>query len=235
MQEQIKQQFREDEVALIKHRDKKNNEWVTNVYPKIGGRLRLAHDENPELGIETDIYKYDEKIAVVISICRTSKGAFKGIGMASVNRDEKIAPAILELAETRALSRSLRFAGYGVEYCSAEEVSHLQSTSDNQQGLKKGNVKVGFSRVAGHNNVYKPEFEANENNQPGGTGYPSINIRPNSNDIGCGGPLVQALCGGCVFYWHACRRIKCAAMVRLSGKNGKRASPVHQKDFCLWH
>jgi hypothetical protein len=35
--------------------------------------------------------------------------------------------AILELAETRAIARSLRFAGYGVEYCSAEEVSHLEN------------------------------------------------------------------------------------------------------------
>jgi len=30
------------------------------------------------------------------------------------------------LAETRAIARALRFAGYGVEYCSAEEVSHLE-------------------------------------------------------------------------------------------------------------
>jgi hypothetical protein len=47
--------------------------------------------------------------------------------MASLERDQQIAPAILELAETRAIARSLRFAGYGVEYCSAEEVSHLQN------------------------------------------------------------------------------------------------------------
>lgn len=46
MKEQFKQQFREDEVALIKHWDKKNNEWVTNVHPKIGGRLRL---EEPDI------------------------------------------------------------------------------------------------------------------------------------------------------------------------------------------
>jgi hypothetical protein len=53
------------------------------------------------------------------------KGTFPGIGMASVERDHAIAPAILELAETRAIARALRFAGYGVEYCSAEEISHL--------------------------------------------------------------------------------------------------------------
>jgi hypothetical protein len=46
--------------------------------------------------------------------------------MASIERDREIAPAILELAETRAIARSLRWASYGLEYCSAEEVSHLK-------------------------------------------------------------------------------------------------------------
>jgi hypothetical protein len=63
---------------------------------------------------------------VVKAVTSTNKGSFPGLGMASAERDSAIAPAILELAETRAIARSLRFAGYGVEYCSAEEVSHLQ-------------------------------------------------------------------------------------------------------------
>jgi len=65
-------------------------------------------------------------VAVVKAVCTTTKGCFCGMGMASVERDAKIAPAILELAETRAIARSLRFAGYGVEFSSAEEVSHLE-------------------------------------------------------------------------------------------------------------
>jgi len=56
--------------------------------------------------------------------------------MASVERDHTIAPAILELAETRAIARSLRFAGYGVEYCSAEEISHLENGRTNLTDLK---------------------------------------------------------------------------------------------------
>jgi len=124
---EIKQEFREDEVAFIRHWDKARNEWVTNVFPKVGGRLRLAHEQNEAIDIETEIYKYDENVAVVIGTCRTAKGCFKGIGMSSVARDQKIAPAILEMAETRSIARALRFAGFGVEYCSAEEVSHLES------------------------------------------------------------------------------------------------------------
>jgi hypothetical protein len=30
----------------MSHWDKKNEEWVRSVYPKIGGRLRLAHEDN---------------------------------------------------------------------------------------------------------------------------------------------------------------------------------------------
>lgn len=123
----INQQFREDEIANIRRWDKERNEYISTPFPKIGGRLRLAHEANEALSIETEIIRYDEQIAVVSAVSKTNKGCFRGIGMASVERDTKIAPAILELAETRAIARALRFAGYGVEYCSAEEVSHLEN------------------------------------------------------------------------------------------------------------
>ena len=129
--QKINQQFREDEIANIRRWDKERNEYVSNPFPKIGGRLRLAHEANEALSIETEIIRYDEKVAVVVAVSKTSKGSFKGIGMASIERDQKIAHAILELAETRAIGRSLRFAGYGVEYCSAEEVSHLENGNGN--------------------------------------------------------------------------------------------------------
>ncbi len=118
-------QFLPEEIVVLRHYDKKSSQWKESEYPKVGGRLRLAHELNGTMDISTEIIKYDGKLAVVKALCSTDKGSFSGIGMASVERDEKIAPAILELAETRAIARSLRFAGYGVEYCSAEEVSHL--------------------------------------------------------------------------------------------------------------
>ena len=120
-------QFREDEIVIMSHVDKRTGEVVTRPYPKVGGRLRLAHEENGNLSISTEIIRYEENVAVVRALATTKKGYFNGLGMASLERDERIAPAILELAETRAIARSLRFAGYGVEYCSAEEVSHLEN------------------------------------------------------------------------------------------------------------
>jgi len=123
-------QFRDDEIVIMTHWDKKEEKWVKSIYPKVGGRLRLAHEDNQQLSITTEIVRYDESLAVVRAVTTSMKGSFPGLGMASVERDLTIAPAILELAETRAIARSLRFAGYGVEYCFAEEVSHLQNGGD---------------------------------------------------------------------------------------------------------
>jgi hypothetical protein len=116
-------QFRDDEIIILEQL--RDGKMVKNIYPKIGGRLRLAHEENDQLSITTEIIKYDENLAVVKAVTSTNKGSFPGLGMASVERDRSIAPAILELAETRAIARSLRFSGYGVNLCSCEEISHL--------------------------------------------------------------------------------------------------------------
>jgi hypothetical protein len=93
-------QFREDEILVLDQL--RDGKWVKNIFPKIGGRLRLAHEENDQLSITTEIIKYDENLAVVKAVTSTNKGSFPGIGMASVERDHTSAPAILELAETRA-------------------------------------------------------------------------------------------------------------------------------------
>jgi hypothetical protein len=183
MTEQIKQ-FRDDEVVILKHFSKEKGEYVTNVFPKISGRLRLAHENNDGINIETSIYKYDENIAVVIATIKTMNGQFTGIGMSSVDRDQRIAPAILEMAETRAISRGLRWAGFGIDACSAEEISHLENGNGNDPNNKKPigadtsypdkengsgprnnerHIHVGFEHVDGLPNVYKPNFSVHDN------------------------------------------------------------------------
>ena len=91
-------------------------------YPVVGGRLRLAHDENKSLSIETSVVQYSSETTVVQAAIKTEKGTFTGLGNASVKRDRVLSNAILELAETRAIARALRFAGYGVEFTGFEEV-----------------------------------------------------------------------------------------------------------------
>jgi len=175
--ENINQQFRQEEISYIRRWDKERNEYVSIPFPKIGGRLRLAHEANEALSIETEIIRYDEKVAVVSAVSKTSKGSFKGIGMASVERDEKIAHAILELAETRAIGRSLRFAGYGVEYCSAEEVSHLNGNGDEKDTHQ--------SRRNQNDNL--PRGNRNDGNGGNGSGHQRGNGNGNGNGNGSGG------------------------------------------------
>jgi hypothetical protein len=133
--QQKSQQFREEEIITMVHWDKQIGTQITTPYPKIGGRLRIAHENNDQLSITSKVFSYDGQVAVVVATTTTDKGSYNGVGMASVERDKKIAPAILELAESRAIARSLRFCGIGVEYCGAEEISHL-SNGDNGDAIR---------------------------------------------------------------------------------------------------
>ena len=103
------------------------------IYPVVGGRLRLAHDENKNLSIETSVVQYTEEATVIQAAVRTEKGTFTGLGNASTKRDRVLSNAILELAETRAIARALRFAGYGVEFTGFEEVGEAKNQSTEEQ------------------------------------------------------------------------------------------------------
>lgn len=120
--------FRDEE--LITRRQKVNGEWVDTVFPRVGGRLRLAHEGNGKLSIQTEVVQFDDSLTVVKATVSTEKGSFCGFGTASAQRDQRLADSLLELAETRSIARSLRFSGYGVEYTSAEEVSHVMPETE---------------------------------------------------------------------------------------------------------
>ncbi|MCQ1529876.1 hypothetical protein [Lutispora saccharofermentans] len=117
----------------------KNEELVKvqgRMFPVVGGRLRLAHEDNANLSIETKVISYDTEVAIIHAMVKTEKGVFNGLGNASVKRDRVLSNAILELAETRAIARALRFAGYGVEYTGFEEVES-QNESDEKETASK--------------------------------------------------------------------------------------------------
>jgi len=118
--------FQEHE--LVTRRVKVNGEWQTRTFPVVGGRLRLAHETNDRLCIETELLKLETDMVVAKATVETDKGRYCGTGTASAQRDARLADSLVELAETRAIARALRFGGFGVEYCSAEEVSHLSDT-----------------------------------------------------------------------------------------------------------
>jgi hypothetical protein len=111
----------------------------TRVFPVVGGRLRLAHEENKTLSLQTVMVSWDGQYAVFKCSAVTTKGQFVGYGTANAQRDERLAESLIEVAETRSVARALRFAGYGLEYTGAEEVSHVVATQleREQSGTKE--------------------------------------------------------------------------------------------------
>ncbi|MFC1833747.1 hypothetical protein ACFL2Q_03310 [Thermodesulfobacteriota bacterium] len=118
--------FREDELVTRKMNGQ------TRVFPVVGGRLRLAHEENDNLSLATELVQWDGQYAVFRCSAETKKGRFVGYGTANAQRDTRLAESLIELAETRSIARALRFAGYGLEYCGAEEVSHVPDAGNHE-------------------------------------------------------------------------------------------------------
>ena len=90
--------------------------------------MRLAHEENEALSLQTEMVSWDGQYAVFRCCAETQKGRFQGYGTANSQRDARLAESLIELAETRCIARALRFAGYGLEYTGAEEVSHVANS-----------------------------------------------------------------------------------------------------------
>lgn len=130
--------FREDEIVTRKV--KINGEWQTKTFPVVGGRLRLAHEQNDNLSLQTEMVNWDGQYAVFKCCAVTGKGQYIGYGTANSQRDAKLADSLVELAETRSIARALRFAGFGLEFTGAEEVSHVLSDGEpasEQNGSKE--------------------------------------------------------------------------------------------------
>jgi hypothetical protein len=117
-------QFREDEVVV--RRSKINGEWVETRYVKIGGKLRVLHQENEQVSIMTEILSLESDYVVCRATVTTAKGIFTGIGVATLNMDARIGDAIVSLSETRAVARACRHAGYAMDSCGAEELAFAE-------------------------------------------------------------------------------------------------------------
>ena len=123
--------FREDE--LVSRKVKVGQEWQTRVFPVVGGRLRILHENNDHLSIQTEIVRLEPDFVVVKAAVDGQRGKFNGTGTASGQRDARLADSLVELAETRAIARALRFGGIGVEYTGAEEVSHVAAAEPERE------------------------------------------------------------------------------------------------------
>jgi hypothetical protein len=86
---------------------------------------------------------WDGQYAIFKCSAITSKGQFVGYGTANSQRDARLAESLIELAETRSVARALRFAGFGLEFTGAEEVSHVTNAeSEKEQSSNKEPARV---------------------------------------------------------------------------------------------
>jgi hypothetical protein len=129
--------FREDELIT-----RKLNGQI-RVFPVVGGRLRLAHEENESLNLQTEMVSWDGQYAIFKCSAVTNKGQFVGYGTSNSQRDARLAESLVELAETRSVARALRFAGFGLEFTGAEEVSHVAAAEpEREQNTSKAPASV---------------------------------------------------------------------------------------------
>jgi len=187
--------FRDDE--LVTRKMKVNGEWQSRTFPVVGGRLRILHENNDHLGIQTEIIRLDNDFVVVKAAVENQRGKFNGTGTASGQRDAKLADSLVELAETRAIARALRFSGIGVEFTSAEEVSHVAAADSEKEqtgskapapALPEDNGKVKNEKSIPSSDGIDPTT--------GATRAPSVaSADPGSKPTSGGnGPLTQAQC-----------------------------------------
>lgn len=149
--------FRDDELVKVQGKQ----------YPVVGGRLRLAHEENKELSIVTNIINFSDDKVVIQANVKTEKGNFSGLGNASAKRDRLLSNALVELAETRAIARGLRFAGYGVEFTGFEEVHdnsndhkvQTDSSQDDNTPATKSQLE-SVAALAKKNNISSKQLHA---------------------------------------------------------------------------
>lgn len=113
----------------------------------IAGRLRLAHEGVEKLSIKTELIDYELGVrAVVRAEITTAKGAFTATGTATAERDGKVKDALVEVAETRAVARGLRFAGCGFEL-GVEELGDAALAANTVPDARRNVTPPPLSRI----------------------------------------------------------------------------------------
>lgn len=140
--------FRDEELVRVQGKQ----------YPLVGGRLRLAHEGNERLSISTSPVNLSDDRVIIQATVQTGKGSFSGLGNASSKRDRLLSNALVELAETRAIARALRFAGYGVEFTGFEEMPENLDSEQNKESATKAQLEA-IAAIARKNNIPTKELQ----------------------------------------------------------------------------
>ena len=80
--------FREDE--LVSRKVRIGQEWQTRIFPIVGGKLRILHESNDHLSIQTETVSLEPDFVVVRAAVESQRGRFNGTGTASAQRDARL-------------------------------------------------------------------------------------------------------------------------------------------------
>lgn len=137
--------FRADEMVETSFRDREGKTTYA-YYPTLGGRLRVGREKHPDLDITTSIVEAMLRTsAIVMARAEATIGVQladgskverrcggSGIGTADKAGDGRLEDSLIELAESRAVSRALRTLGIGTEYTGAEEMQRAGIQAQHQ-------------------------------------------------------------------------------------------------------
>ncbi len=105
--------FREDEI--VNRKVKINGEWQTRTFPVVGGRLRLAHEQNDNLSLPTELVNWDGQYAVFKCCAVERQRAVHRLRHANSQRDARLADRLLSWRKREA-SQGFEIAGFGLEF-----------------------------------------------------------------------------------------------------------------------
>ena len=162
----VNSDFRDNELIEMTHWDKKLGKNIISMYPKVGGRLRLAHEDNEQLSIVAKCISEDlegdilSKYVTFEATVTTKKGILTAIKTGNAFVKEKktykdktyeTISSNKEKLETISIARALRIAGYGVEFTGAEEMSDVSNSESPNESTNKGksDAKTGENKQGG--------------------------------------------------------------------------------------
>lgn len=114
-------------------RDGETARIQNKVYPLVGARLRLLRENFPDASIATEILPSDSDMVLIRATVTCGARSATALGTSSALGDKALADSLFELAETRAIARSLRFFGLALDSTGAEEVQGRRPIMDRER------------------------------------------------------------------------------------------------------
>ena len=104
-------------------RDGETVELRGKSYPTVGAKLRILRENFPTASLTPEAIRLDADSCIFRATVQDGARSASAYGTANATSDARLKDNLVELAETRAIARALRFFGIGVDATSLEEVA----------------------------------------------------------------------------------------------------------------